>query len=83
MNSRQAGIDGVHDGALKIALTARAVDNQANAALLLFLAQAFGVSQSHEPLEHGRKQRNKLVRIVKPACAPPWFGGFGGHWQAG
>ena len=73
----------MHDGALKIALTAPAVDNKANAALLLFLAQAFGVSQSRALLEQGRKQRSKLVRIVKPACAPSWFGEFGGHWQAG
>lgn len=51
--------------------------------LLLFRAQAFGVSQSRALLERGRTQRNKLVRIVQPACAPPWFAEFGGHWQAG
>lgn len=55
---------GVHNGAIKISLTAPPVDGAANKALLEFLAGALGVPRSSLSLVSGHTSRNKLVRVV-------------------
>ncbi|MCE0497970.1 MAG: DUF167 domain-containing protein [Methylacidiphilales bacterium] len=48
---------------LKIRLRAPAVEGKANAALLDFLAETFGVRSRQIVLEQGDKSREKIVRI--------------------
>lgn len=62
-SSRDA-IVGVHDGALKIALTAPPVEGEANEALLRFLAKRLGIPRRQVALVQGEQARNKIV-----ACA--------------
>lgn len=61
-SSREA-IVGVHDGALKIAITAPPVDGEANAALIAFLARTLGVSKKQVRLQRGDASKTKLFEI--------------------
>jgi uncharacterized protein (TIGR00251 family) len=60
--SRDA-IVGVHDGALKIALTAPPVEGAANDALVRLLAKALGVPKGAVRLVQGERSRDKVVEI--------------------
>jgi hypothetical protein len=60
--SREALL-GVHDGALKIALTAPPVDGEANAALVAFLASSLGVAKRQVRIVRGETSKTKLVEI--------------------
>lgn len=60
----RAALLGVHDGSLKIALTAPPVDGEANAALVAFVAKALGVSKSSVAIVRGDKSKNKTLRIA-------------------
>jgi uncharacterized protein (TIGR00251 family) len=66
----RTAVAGVHGDALKIRLAAPPVDGKANAELLRFLAQAFGVARRNVELLRGAKARAKLVRITAPALRP-------------
>jgi uncharacterized protein (TIGR00251 family) len=55
---------------LKIRLAAPPVDGKANAELLHFLADAFGVPLRHVVLVRGETSRKKVVRIERPARRP-------------
>tara|TARA_B100001750_G_C14865305_1_gene283029 strand:- start:38 stop:343 length:306 start_codon:yes stop_codon:yes gene_type:complete len=61
-SSRDA-ILGVHDGALKVALTAPPVEGAANAALRKLLAKRFGVAKGAVQILHGDKSRDKTVLL--------------------
>ena len=73
--SSQNRIAGVHDGALKIHLTAPPVEGAANKACLKFVARALGISPSRvswwrlatsasrESLVSGQTGRNKTLRV--------------------
>ena len=61
--SREAVL-GVHDGALKIALTAPPVDGAANAALVAYLAVALGIAKREVRIVAGESSRTKLVEIA-------------------
>ncbi len=54
---------GVHEGALKVALTAAPVDGAANEALRKLLARALGVPKSDVEIVRGARARNKLLRV--------------------
>lgn len=54
---------GVHDGALKVALTAPPVDGAANAALVKLLAKALGVPKGAVALLAGERSRDKTLRV--------------------
>jgi len=56
-------IGGVHDGALKVSLTAPPVEGAANDALLRLLAKTLGVPRRAVTLEHGEHARSKTVRV--------------------
>jgi len=59
---------GVHDGALKLALTKPPVDGAANAALVKLLSKALGVSKSRVRIAHG--EHSRLKHIVVDTDAP-------------
>ena len=54
---------GLHDGSLKIALTAPPVDNAANTGLLLFLTSLFQLPRSSLSLLSGSRSREKRILI--------------------
>lgn len=60
--SRDAVV-GLHEGAVKIALTAPPVDGEANDALIAFLARRLGVPRRDVVLERGASGRTKCVRV--------------------
>jgi hypothetical protein len=60
--SRNA-IAGVHEGALKVSLTAPPVEGAANEALRKLLAKALGVPKSNIEIIRGERGRNKVLRI--------------------
>ncbi len=57
-------IAGVHDGALKIALTAPPVDGKANRAVVVFVAKFFGLPRSNVSLLQGASSRSKLLVLT-------------------
>ena len=57
------GMARMADGTLKIRLTAPPVDGAANEALVLFLADAFGVPRSQVEILSGLTAPRKVVRI--------------------
>ena len=61
---------GPHGDALKLRITAPPVDGKANAHLLKFLAQAFGVARQQVQLLSGETGRQKRVAIVAPKRIP-------------
>lgn len=63
-------IIGLHDGELKIAITAPPIDGQANAYLLKYLSKQFKVPKSSILLEKGELQRHKQIFIPQPKQIP-------------
>ena len=61
---------GVQGDRLRIRITAAPVDGKANAHLLRFLAELFGVSKSRVILMYGETGRNKALRIRSPRHLP-------------
>ena len=60
--SREAVL-GVHDGALKVSLTAPPVEGAANEALVRMLAKTLGVPRRAVRVLHGEHARRKTVRV--------------------
>lgn len=56
-------IVGIHDGCLKIKLTAPPVDGKANAALIAFLAKKLDIPKSSISIIRGETSRRKTVQI--------------------
>jgi uncharacterized protein len=54
---------GVHNGAVKIALTAPPVEGAANKALVEFIARVLNVPRASVSLVSGEGSRRKLVRV--------------------
>ena len=64
-------IAGQHGERLRIRLQAPPVDGRANAALVEFIAEAFGVPRARVVIEHGLAGRDKRVRVRgAPPVAP-------------
>ena len=68
--AKKTEIVGTHGDALKIRLAAPPVDGKANAELVRFLADAFGVPQRQVTIVRGETSRQKSVRIDAPAARP-------------
>lgn len=68
--ARRTAVAGVHGVALKVALAAPPVDGKANAALRLFLAEAFEVPLARVTIVRGATSREKVVRIDAPVARP-------------
>lgn len=56
-------IVGIHDGTIKIKITAAAVDGKANQHLIKFLAKKLGVSKQSIRIIRGETARTKLIEI--------------------
>jgi len=63
-------VAGLHGDCLKIRLAARAVDGEANACLIDFLADALGVARRAVSIDRGATSRRKRVAIQSPARGP-------------
>lgn len=61
---------GLHGDALKIKLSAPAVEGKANKALLKFLAERFQVPLRQVSLKQGAQSRYKIVEIYQPSLGP-------------
>lgn len=68
--AKRTEVAGIHGDCLKIRLAAPAVEGKANAVLLAFLAEAFGVPRHNAVLVRGERGRRKTVRIAAPAARP-------------
>jgi uncharacterized protein (TIGR00251 family) len=68
--AKRTGVAGQHGDALKIRLAAPPVDGKANAELVRFLAEAFGVPQRSVLLVRGEASREKTVRVLCPVRRP-------------
>ena len=64
--ARRTQTHGIHGGAIKIRVAARAADGAANEAMLEFLAEALQVPRRRCVLISGATSRNKRVRIESP-----------------
>lgn len=64
-------IIGLHDGEVKISITAPPIDGAANAHLLRFLSKQFKVAKTAIVLEKGELNRHKQVFIPSPSILPP------------
>lgn len=60
----RAKLGPVHDGRLKVAVTAPPVDGEANAAVIELLAKSLGVAKGAVEVIAGASSRRKTVRIV-------------------
>lgn len=59
----RAGIVGLHDGALRLRVTAPPVDGEANAAVAKLLGELLDIPKSRIEIVGGRSGRRKRVRI--------------------
>lgn len=68
-SAKRNAISGIHDGMLKISVTAPPDDGRANAAIVKLLAKALKISKSRVQLLSGATQRQKkfLLEDVEPA----------------
>lgn len=69
-NAAVTRVAGLHGDALKVLVAAPAVDDKANARLIGFLSEAFGVPQRCVTLKQGGHGRRKIIEIEGAAVAP-------------
>jgi uncharacterized protein (TIGR00251 family) len=62
--SRNEIVEIMHDGTIKVHVTAAPVDGDANEALLAFLAEVLGIAKSRLDIVAGLKGRDKLISIL-------------------
>ena len=72
--AKRSEFAGTHGEALKIKLAAPAVEGKANAELVRFLADAFGVPQRRVVIVRGETSRAKVVRVIAPVRIPATVG---------
>ncbi|MBA3462842.1 MAG: DUF167 domain-containing protein [Deltaproteobacteria bacterium] len=65
----RAKVGPIHDGRLKVAVTAPPVDGEANAAVIETLAKALGVAKSAVEVIAGTTSRRKTVRVSGVAAS--------------
>jgi uncharacterized protein (TIGR00251 family) len=68
--AKRTEVVGLHGDALKIKLAAAPVEGAANAALVAFLAEVFGVRQRQVILKQGNKSRRKVIEIIQAVGGP-------------
>ncbi|KXS32156.1 MAG: hypothetical protein AWT59_1733 [Candidatus Gallionella acididurans] len=68
--AKHSEIVGLHGEALKIKLAAPPIEGRANAALLKFIAELFGVPLRNAELRQGGQSRHKVVRVTGSKVAP-------------
>ncbi len=62
--AKRNAITGIHDGMLKISVTAPPDDGRANAAIVALLAKSLKISKSRVQLLSGPTQRQKKFMLV-------------------
>jgi len=67
--AKHTGIDGLHDGALRVRLAAPPVDGKANSQLLAWLAQELHCPKRDLQLLRGEASRRKQVQVALPELA--------------
>jgi uncharacterized protein len=68
--AKRTEVVGMYGTTIKIRLAAPAVEGRANEALIVFLAESFGVPRRNVTLMHGETGRAKTVRIISPTMRP-------------
>ena len=68
--AKKSGVVGLHGDALKLRIASPPVDGRANAALLVFLAEALGVPKQSLQVVKGETSRRKTVRVSLPGADP-------------
>jgi hypothetical protein len=63
VRARRNEIAGLHDGALKLRISAPRVDDAANRAIIAFFASLLGIPKSKLQIVSGQKSRDKVLRI--------------------
>lgn len=61
--SAKCGIAGIHDDALRIKITARPIEGQANLECVRFLSQVLSIKKHQVTIVGGHKSRTKTVAI--------------------
>ncbi|MFO1218384.1 MAG: DUF167 domain-containing protein [Burkholderiaceae bacterium] len=70
----RTGVDGWHDGALRIRLAAPPVEGKANDALVAFVAAELGLPRRAVQLQRGAASRHKLLAIAaSEALVAAWL----------
>ncbi len=64
---------GLHDNAVKIALTSPPVDGEANKQLIQFLGKLFRVKKSSIAIISGERNRRKRISVCQPSQWPEGF----------
>ena len=62
--SPRTKVDGVHDGAIRLRVSAPPVEGAANAAIIDFLRKQLGVRKSDITIIQGETSRQKVVAVV-------------------
>jgi uncharacterized protein len=65
----RTAITGMVGDALKLSLTARALEDKANTALVEYFAEIFSVPRASVHLVAGDRSRNKLIRVAGRSAA--------------
>jgi uncharacterized protein len=65
-----SGLAGLHGERLRIRLQAPPVDGKANAALVEFMADLFGIPRARVTIEHGLTGRDKRLRLHGVTTVP-------------
>ena len=65
----QNRFQGIHDNALKLAITAPPVDGKANKAVIAFLAKFFGIAKSELSITSGHQSRRKRCLLKGASLA--------------
>lgn len=77
-NARRTGADGLHDGALRVRLTAPPVDGKANEALIVWLASELGLPKRSVEVLRGTSARRKQLMIdLDEAAVARWLDSLG------
>ncbi|MCB1864113.1 MAG: YggU family protein [Chromatiales bacterium] len=61
--ARKTAVTGLHGGRLKLAIASPPVDGRANAEVVRYLAELFGVAPRNVVLARGLRGRQKTVRV--------------------
>ena len=63
-NAKKAGIGGIHDGALKMAVTQVPENGKANQAVVRAISKQLGVSKSEVAIVAGQTSRFKTIEVT-------------------
>lgn len=67
--AKKNAIQGIHDGMLKVSVTAAPEDGKANAAIVVLLAKKLNISKSRVQLVMGATQRQKKFLLIDVEAA--------------